>query len=234
MYKTKKKCYNYNIIRSSISIATKKEGEVLRAGQYLKMDKQYLYLVLTRTGTIISKSIGFITGKQYTHVSIASDIHLTDMYSFCRDKKDMPLPANFNREDINTEVFGACKTIPSEVYRIPVTNEQMKRYRDVIRHFIVNRESYTYNIGALLPMALHIPYRFRNKFVCSVWVGFVLGKSGVEHNIKKHPSLVEPEDFRSIAGAELIFRGDLKKYRSFIAEKGIAAEVFRIDGGKAV
>lgn len=186
--------------------------------QAVKMETQHLYLVLTRTGTKFSKLIGFVTGKQYTHVSIASDILLTDMYSFCRDKKEMPLPANFNREDINTEVFGACKTIPSEVYRIPVTDEQMKRYNDVIRHFIVNREVYTYNIGALLPMALHIPHDFRNKFVCSVWVGFVLGKSGVEHNIKKHPSLVEPEDFRSIAGAELIYRGDLKKYRSFISE----------------
>ena len=182
------------------------------------MKNTYIYLVLTRTGTLFSKVIGFATGKRYTHVSISSDILLTDMYSFCRDKKEMPLPANFNREDINTEVFGACKTIPSEVYRIPVTYEQLERYRDVIRHFILNRSSYTYDIGALVPMALHIPYRFRNKFVCSVWVGFVLGKSGIKHDIKKHPSLIEPEDFRSITGAELIYRGDLKRYRSFISE----------------
>ena len=181
-----------------------------------KIKNTYIYLVLTRTGTVISKCIGIVTGKAYTHVSIASNILLTDMYSFCRDKKDMPLPANFNHEDINTEVFGACKTIPSEVYRIPVTHEQIDRYRDVIRHFIINRSSYTYDVGAFLPMALHIPYRLRNKFVCSVWVGFVLGKSGINHDIKKHPSLIEPEDFRSIQGAELVYRGDLKKYRSYV------------------
>ena len=181
-----------------------------------KINNTYIYLVLTRTGTVISKCIGIVTGKSYTHVSIASNILLTDMYSFCRDKKDMPLPANFNHEDINTEVFGACKTIPSEVYRIPVTTEQIERYRDVIRHFIINRSSYTYDVGAFLPMALHIPYRLRNKFVCSVWVGFVLGKSGINHDIKKHPSLIEPEDFRSIQSAELVYRGDLKKYRSYV------------------
>ena len=181
-----------------------------------KIKNTYIYLVLTRTGTVISKCIGIVTGKAYTHVSIASNIPLTDMYSFCRDKKDMPLPANFNHEDINTEVFGACKTIPSEVYRIPVTHEQIDRYRDVIRHFIINRSSYTYDVGAFLPMALHIPYRLRNKFVCSVWVGFVLGKSGINHDIKKHPSLIEPDDFRSIQGAELVYRGDLKKYRSYV------------------
>ena len=182
------------------------------------MEKNYLYLVLTRTGTLPSKIIGLVTGKRYTHVSIASDELLTSMYSFCRDKKDMPLPAGFNREDLFTEVFGACRTIPGEVYRIPVTDEQFERYNDVIRHFIINRKSYSYDVGALLPMALHIPYKFRNRFVCSVWVGFVLGKSGVSHNINKQPSLIEPEDFRSIEDAELIYRGDLKKYRDYINE----------------
>lgn len=188
------------------------------------MEKQYIYLVLTRTGTVMSKTIGLITGKRYTHVSVASNIMLTDMYSFCRDKREAPLPANFNHEDIDTEVFGACRTIPSEVYRIPVTYEQLEKYNDVIRHFIINRESYTYDIGALFLMALHIPYNMRNKFTCSVWVGFVLGKSGIKHDIKKHPSLIEPENFRSIRNAELIYKGDLKKYRSFIEEKYSTAE----------
>lgn len=183
------------------------------------MEKRYLYLVLTRTGTVPSKIIGFVTGKRYTHVSIASDEMLTEMYSFCRDKKETPLPAGFNREDLFTEVFGACKTIPGEVYRLPVTDEQLERYNDVIRHFILNRGAYSYDVGALLPMALHIPYKLRNRFVCSVWVGFVLGKSGVKHNIDKQPSLIEPEDFRSIEGAELVYRGDLKKYRDYITEK---------------
>ncbi|MBP1561775.1 MAG: hypothetical protein J6C96_11140 [Oscillospiraceae bacterium] len=183
------------------------------------MSEQYLYIVLTRTGTVISKIIGAVTGKSFTHASIASDELLTDMYSFCRDNKDMPLPANFNRENIDTEVFGACKTVPCEIYRISVSDEQMNRYRDVIRHFTVNREAYSYDVGALLAMALHIPYRTKNKFVCSVWVGFVLGKSGINHNIKKHPNLFEPEDFRSITGAELIYKGDLKEYRKTVAEK---------------
>ena len=181
------------------------------------MSKQYIYLVLTRTGTVFSKIIGHVTGKKYTHASIASNEMLTDMYSFCRDHKERPLPASFNHEDIFTEVFGACEAIPSEVYRIPVTDEQIERYHTLIRHFVLNREKYSYDLGALLPMALHIPYKMRNnKFVCSVWVGFMLGKSGIVNDLKKHPSLVEPEDFRSVKGAELIYKGDLKKYRDYI------------------
>lgn len=186
--------------------------------------KKYIYLVLTRTGTVISKVIGAVTGKTYTHASIASDIMLEYMYSFCRDNKAVPLPANFNREDIDDGVFGDCRTIPGEVYRIPVTREQLERYNDIIRHFTLNRQSYTYDIGALFLMALHIPHRLRNKFVCSAWVGFVLGKSGIVHDIKKHPSLIEPENFRSIRDAELIYKGDLKKYREFISARSSEKE----------
>lgn len=189
------------------------------------MNTQYIYLVLTRTGTFFSKAIGFATGKTYTHVSIASNEMLTDMYSFCRDHKERPLPASFNHEDIFTEVFGSCKIIPSEVYRIPVTDEQIERYHTLIRHFVLNREKYSYDIGALLPMALHIPYKMRNnKFVCSVWVGFMLGKSGIVNDMKKHPSLIEPEDLRSVKGAELIYKGDLKKYRDYIKQMKKSSE----------
>lgn len=183
------------------------------------MNTKYVYLVLTRTGTVFSKIIGIATGKKYTHASIASNEMLTDMYSFCRDHKEHPLPANFNHEDIFTEVFGACKTIPSEVYRIAVTDEQIERYHTLIRHFILNRAKYSYDVGALLPMALHIPHKMRNnKFVCSVWVGFMLGKTGIVNDLKKHPSLIEPEDFRSVKSAELIYKGDLKKYRDYISK----------------
>lgn len=181
------------------------------------MEKNYIYIVLTRTGTFLSKTIGLVTGKRYTHVSIADDLMLTHMYSFCRDRRNSPLPANFNHEDILTEVFGACKTIPCEIYRIPATDEQMSHYHDTIKHFVLNREKYSYDLGALFSMALHIPYKVRNKFVCSVWVGFVLGKSGIQHGITKHPYLVEPEDLRSINNAELIYIGDLKKYREYIS-----------------
>jgi hypothetical protein len=76
-------------------------------------------------------------------------------------------------------------------------------------------------------MALHIPYKMRNnKFVCSVWVGFMLGKTGIVNDLKKHPSLIEPEDFRSVKGAELIYKGDLKKYRDYIKK------MKEKDGGK--
>jgi hypothetical protein len=168
------------------------------------------------TDTIVARAIRFLTGKPYCHSSLALDEELTDMYSFCRDKKEYPLPASFNKENINTQVFGLYKNIPCEIYRLELSDEQHEKLTTTMRHFIVNKDLYKYNLTGFILMGLHIPYRFRYKFVCSVWVAFVLGKSGIEHNFKKHLSLIEPEDLRYIEKAELFYRGNLKDYHDFL------------------
>ncbi|MCL2054945.1 MAG: hypothetical protein FWG90_11010 [Oscillospiraceae bacterium] len=183
------------------------------------MRDRYIYIVLTKTKTAVAKIIRFISKKTYSHASLAFDEMLSDMYSFSRDYSRIPIPAHFNIENINTAVFGRYDNIPCEVYRIPVTEEQLVETQELIEHFLSNRKHYRYDLAALLLMGLNIPYQGKDKFVCSVWVGFVLGKSGIEHNIKKHPSLVEPEDLRNVSGAELIYEGNLKEYQDHISSK---------------
>jgi hypothetical protein len=180
------------------------------------MSSKYVYIVLTMTDTIVARTIRFLTGKPYCHSSLALDEDLSDMYSFCRDKKEYPLPASFNKENINTQVFGLYNNIPCEIYRLELTDEQHERLTATMRHFIVNKDLYRYNLTGLLLMKCHIPHKLRYKFVCSVWVAFVLGKSGIEHNLKKHLSLIEPEDLRYIKNAELFYRGNLKDYPEFL------------------
>ena len=43
-----------------------------------------IYIVLTDTGTLLSKTIGMYTRKDLNHASIAFDEQLTEMYSFGR------------------------------------------------------------------------------------------------------------------------------------------------------
>ena len=42
------------------------------------------YIILTYTGTILSKIVKIYTKKEYSHVSISLDSDLTQMYSFGR------------------------------------------------------------------------------------------------------------------------------------------------------
>lgn len=45
---------------------------------------QSIYVLITRTNTLLSRSIRLATGAEYTHVSLALDRGLTRMYSFAR------------------------------------------------------------------------------------------------------------------------------------------------------
>ena len=183
------------------------------------MHQKYLYIVLTRTKTRPAQLIRFFTRKPYSHVSLSADANLKKMYSFCRDNKRSPIPAHFNTETVDTQIFGMYDSIPCEIYRLPVTDEQFIHFNENIRHFVENRNRYSYNIAAFIPMALRIPYRFKNSFVCSVWVAHILNKIGINHGIMKDNSLIEPDDLRYILGAELTFKGNLKEYTAYMALK---------------
>lgn len=43
---------------------------------------KFVYILLTRTNTVLSRTIGFSTGDPFTHVSLALDAELTQLYSF--------------------------------------------------------------------------------------------------------------------------------------------------------
>ena len=43
-----------------------------------------IYIVLTYTGTFLSRIVNIYTGKKYSHVSISLDKNLEYMYSFGR------------------------------------------------------------------------------------------------------------------------------------------------------
>lgn len=48
------------------------------------MDKAHLYVVLTRTNTVISRLIHLVTRDEYTHAALALDRDLKEMYSFAQ------------------------------------------------------------------------------------------------------------------------------------------------------
>ena len=171
-----------------------------------------LYVVLTRTDTLVARAIRFFTGKKFSHVSLSDDCSLDSMYSFCRDRAAFPLPAHFNEERPERDVFGMSECVPCEVYRIPINEEQYRIYRGLIAHFSSNREKYAYSLIGLVAIFFRVEREVTTRFVCSVWVGFMLRAIGIVPIRDKPLSLYEPEDFRRVPEAFLIYRGNLKGY----------------------
>lgn len=169
-----------------------------------------LYVVLTRTGTLPAKAIRMATRVPYSHASISPDDSLKQMFSFCRNYAPIPLPGSFNEELIGQGTLGHFDSIPCEIYKLSVTQEQHKKFLQLIDHFQACRRQYSYSLMGLVRVRLQIEKQLSNKFVCSQFVAYMLESCGVK--LDKSASLYAPDDFRSLPDAELVYRGELNSY----------------------
>lgn len=173
-------------------------------------EQDYIFICVSQTGTNIAKAIKFFTRKPYNHVSVTDDPTFSVMYSFCRNRPRLPLPATFNQEFVGYGTLGKFEQIPCEIYSIPVSAEQKKRFYKKLRHFMEYRQSYSYNIIGMWAVLFQIDLRRKHKFVCSQFVAYVLEEIGIA--LPKPAALCSPEDLRYIPAATLVYRGELNTY----------------------
>lgn len=60
-----------------------------------------IYIVISQTGTILSKTIKLITKKKYNHVSISFNKDICNMYSFGRINPYNPFIGKYIKEHPN-------------------------------------------------------------------------------------------------------------------------------------
>ena len=80
-----------------------------------------IYILLTRSGTLLSGAISLFTGDSYTHVSLAFDPELRSLCSFARRNAAFPLPAGLVREDLHEGYFCRHAEMPCALYALPVS-----------------------------------------------------------------------------------------------------------------
>lgn len=170
----------------------------------------YIYIILTQTGTAPARFFRFLTKKPYNHVSLASSHDLSEMYSFCRTYKLLPLPSTFNKERVGKGALGSFSFIPCKIYRVKVTAKQKEKYCKIIKHFCNNRQFYSYNMLGLIPLYLNIDWPRKKNFVCSQFVACTMKYIGIE--LKKPYSLYIPDDFHKFPNSELYYSGELNYY----------------------
>lgn len=152
-----------------------------------------IYIVLTQTGTVVSRLIKKYTKAPYNHASITSDENLSHLYSFSRYYAYSPLPAGFNTEFIDTCVFGSKKIIPCEIYSINVTEEQLLKYNKLMAYFSDNKRRYSFNLLGFLSVVIKKPIPSGYRMVCSHFVAYTFKECGI-CSFNKSVSLVTPDD----------------------------------------
>lgn len=178
---------------------------------------EYIYIIVAQTGTKPAKLFRFFTKKPYNHVSLASSPDLSEMYSFCRTYRYLPLPATFNKEIVGKGTLGLFGYIPCEIYRIKVTHEQKEKYNKIIKHFIDNRHIYSYNLLGLIAVFFNINWERNNSFVCSQFVAYTISQIGIP--LEKPFTLYKPDDFRHFPNADLFYAGELNCFYDSIMEE---------------
>lgn len=168
-----------------------------------------IYIVVSHTGTVLSRIIQCYTRDEYSHVSIALDKNLEEMYSFGRLNPYNPFYGGFIHEKVNEGTFKRFKNTRSCIYSLEVEEYQYRKIKKIIQRFAYNRKAYKFNVIGLFAVGLHIKIKPRNAFYCAEFVKYVLEKSKVTSDL---PKVIRPENFKYIPKLQEEYKGKLKDY----------------------
>lgn len=165
--------------------------------------------MLTRTGTCISRLIGGITKKKYTHVSISFDDEIRWFYSFSRELIFLPLPAGLKVEKLNEGVLAMYSHMPCALYKIDVKDEVYEDALARVSTMMSADEKYKYSVLGLLLCGLQIPVHRKNRRFCSQFVGEILAESKAIQ-LKKDSALIHPSDYTDYKELTCIYEGSIE------------------------
>ena len=184
-----------------------------------------IYVVISKTGTMMSRLIGRVTGDEYNHASLSMDESLEIMYSFGRLHAYNPIIGGLVME---SPFFGTFKRFHGTevvVFRVPVTVQQKAAVEACVQEMYENRWHYGYNFLGLVAAGFGVYWQRKNHYYCSEFVRDVLGWYSVLDAKKTYRGIVKPEDFAAIPGAEIIYRGNLRKYAVGYKRKNVFPKV---------
>lgn len=169
-----------------------------------------IYIVLTHTGTVLSRVTRILTKNTYTHASLALDEHLDTLCSFGRLNPYNPFVGGFVHEGINFGTFKRFKNTKTIIYSFEVTNKEYDRLMKNIQHISDDRLKYKFNIIGLLCALFRIRWKRKNKFYCSEFVRYLFESSNIRN--KEVARVMRPEDFRKLDNLNLEYTGLLREY----------------------
>ncbi len=170
-----------------------------------------IYIILTYSGTFLSKIIKYYTRDEFSHVSIALDSELKKMYSFGRLNPYNPFWGGFVHEGVNFGTFKRFSRTRAKVYSLEVEDEQYEKIKDAIYYIKKIRKHYKFNLLGLFAVGFKIRIKSDKAFYCAEFVKYALDKAEVKTDL---PDLVRPENFKEIENIKLEYEGLLKFYGS--------------------
>lgn len=167
-----------------------------------------IYVLLTDTGTVLTKIIRSFTKDPLNHASISFDIELNEVYSFGRKNPSNPFFAGFVKEDVRGDFFEGSMCA---LYRCRLSETEYDTIRNEIMHFKQNQQRYKYNLLGMLGVLFNFEMKRKYSYFCSQFVATVFERGGVTL-VNKSPLLVTPGDLQHTPRLELVYQGNLHNY----------------------
>ncbi|MDF1508650.1 hypothetical protein PZE06_10655 [Robertmurraya sp. DFI.2.37] len=172
------------------------------------MKDRKIYILLTDTGTVLTRVIRLYTKKTYNHASLSLDPNLTEVYSFGRKRPNNPFIGGFVKENITT---GPLREADCVIYSCTVSERQYQQIQTFLKEIEIQEHLYRYNFIGLFAFMLKKELHRKNAYFCSEFVATALSNSGIVQ-LRKPPSFVAPHDFEDIRDFQLEFRGKLASF----------------------
>ncbi len=169
-----------------------------------------IYILLTRSTTILSRMVHLVTKDTYTHASIAFDENLEQLYSSSRKNGKTLFPAGPCTETLNGGYFGGHSEIPCALYRLQVSDESYEKAKQEVEEVLSHSSEYHFNIIGLILCKFNIPHHRKHYFFCSQFVGEVLKRSNAM-KLPKDTSLMKPSDYMQLPELLCCFQGQIRE-----------------------
>ena len=166
-----------------------------------------VYIVLTETGSLLSRAIKWYTKDRYNHVSIAFDEQLNEMYSFGRKRENNPWIGGFTQENVHGELLRYANCA---IYSYTISDEQFEHLKIQIAHFKANEHLYRYNFLGLLCIAFRIRWKRHNAYFCSQFIATLFENAQIETKLCTY--FIRPTEFKHLPNVQFCYKGQMYAY----------------------
>ncbi len=175
------------------------------------LDQKQLFIVLTDTGSVLTRAIKFFTKAPYNHVSISLDPSFKTLYSFGRKKPRNPFMGGFVQESFNEGTYKRFEDTSCLVLKMDIDADIYDKLEENVGIFVENMDRYHYNFIGLFGAAIGKQISRRNGYYCSHFVAKVMEDADLK--LWDTPSfLVTPEDFQHHDEFKVVYEGLMREF----------------------
>ena len=168
-----------------------------------------IYIILSYTGTIMSKIVKLYTRYEYSHVSIALDKNIDKMYSFGRKNIYNIFDAGFVTENKHSTFYKKFKNTKCVILEVSVTEKQYVELSNILKTYEEHKDNYKYDLIGVFLRPFNIKFDRKNYFYCTKFVKEVLEDSNI---YKFDNDFVKPSYFMDIPNKNIIYEGKFCVY----------------------